>query len=166
MIDPVFAEFPTHNRYYTLSENHIFSPALLGTFRGSFSGTHSIATSTIDLPVNLGFNRGWPMGSLGIAGVDNYSTPPGTTPVELNQRILSGSADIYYSLGQHALKFGTLLNFYHQFMSNTTGNSPRGSWTFPSLAAFLTAAPTQFSVVTPGSSAERTYKYETVGLYL
>ncbi|PYS47672.1 MAG: hypothetical protein DMG13_27330 [Acidobacteria bacterium] len=166
MIDAVFSEFPTRNQYVTLSQSHIFTPGLLGTLRGSFSRTHSTATSTIDLPANLSFTPGQPMGGLGITGVDGYSTAPGTTPVEVNQRIISASGDIFYTLRQHSLKFGTLLNFYRQFMSNNGGNSPRGNWTFPNLATFLTAAPTQFTVLTPGSSANRTYDYETVGLYL
>ena len=166
MIDGVFSEFPTRNQYLTLSDSHIFTPELLGTLRGSFSRTHSIATSTIDLPSNLAFTPGQPMGGLGITAVDGYSSAPGTTPVELNQRIISASGDIFYSLSPHSLKFGTLLNFYRQFMSNNGGNSPRGNWTFPNLATFLTAAPTQFTVLTPGSSANRTYDYETAGLYL
>jgi len=166
MIDSVYSQFPTRNEYGTLSEDHIFTPGLLGTFRGSFSRTHSTATSTIDLPANLAFTPGQPMGPLGITGVDSYSSAPGTTPVEVNQRIISGSADIFYTLPQHALKLGTLANFYRQFMSNNGGNSPRGNWVFPNLTTFLTAAPTQFTVLTPGSSANRTYDYQTFGVYL
>ncbi len=166
MIDGVFSEFPTRNQYLTLSDSHIFTPELLGTLRGSFSRTHSIATSTIDLPSNLAFTPGQPMGGLGITAVDGYSSAPGTTPVELNQRIISASGDIFYSLSPHSLKFGTLLNFYRQFMSNNGGNSPRGNWTFPNLTTFLTAAPTQFTVLTPGSSSNRTYDYQTIGFYL
>jgi len=166
MIGTVFSEFPTRNEYYTLSENHIFRPELLGTFRGSFSRTHSTAVSTIGLPASLAFKPGQPMGGLGISGVDGYSSAPGTTPVEVTQRILSTSADIFYTHGAHSLKSRTLVNFYRQFMSNNGGNSPRGNWTFPNLAAFLTAAPTQFTVLTPGSSSDRTYDYQTIGLYL
>jgi hypothetical protein len=166
MIPEVASNFPTRNQWYTVSDNHIFSPLLLGTFRASFSRTHSTAVSSIDLPANLAFKQGQPMGGLGITGVDGYSTAPGTTPVELNQRITSFSGDMFYTLRTHSLKFGTLLNFYRQYMSNNGGNSPRGNWTFPSLTAFLTAAPTQFTVLTPGSSADRTYEYQTVGFYL
>ncbi len=166
MISTVFSEFPTRNEYYTLSESHIFRPELLGTFRTSFSRTHSTAVSTIDLPSSLAFKPGQPMGGLGITGVDGYSSAPGTTPVELNQRIISASGDIFYTRGAHSLKLGTLLNFYRQFMSNNGGNSPRGNWTFANLAAFLTASPTQFTVLTPGSSSDRTYDYQTIGLYL
>src|SRR5262249_16550723 len=118
MIHSVFSEFPTRNEYYTLSESHIFRPELLGPFRGSFSRPHSIAVSTIDLPSTLAFKAGQPMGGLGITGVDGYSTAPGTTPVEVNQRIISTSADIFYTRGAHSLKFGTLVNFYRPFLSN------------------------------------------------
>ncbi|MSO21470.1 MAG: hypothetical protein EXQ56_13635 [Acidobacteria bacterium] len=166
MLEQVFAEFPTRNQYLTLSDNHIFSPSLLGTFRASFSRTHSTALSTIDLPANLAFQPGKPMGPLGITSVSSYSGPPGTTPVELNQRIFSYSGDMFLTKGSHALKFGTLINSYRQHMYNDGGNNPRGSWTFPSLAAFLTAAPTQFAVLTPGSTSVRTYAFKTFGFYL
>src|SRR5439155_19380294 len=126
-----FSEPANRHQYDRVSDSYVLRPELLVTLRGSFSRTHSIATSTIDPPSNLAFTPGQPMGGLGIPAVDGYSSAPGTTPVELNQRIISASGDIFYSLSPHSLKFGTLLNFYRQFMSNNGGNSPRGHWTFP-----------------------------------
>ena len=166
MIDEVSSEFPTRNQYFTLSDNHIFSPALLGTFRASFSRTHTTAKYNSALPLNLAFNPGYPMGGLGIEGVADYTTASGTTPVELNQRIFSYSGDLFYTLGGHSLKFGMLTNQYRQILYNDGGNSPRGSWSFDSLGEFLAARPTQFATRTPGSITDRTFDYQTWGFYL
>lgn len=166
MLEDVVSSFPTRNQFLTLSDNHIFTPQLLGTFRASFSRTHSTATTDIGLPDNLAFTPGKKMGTLGITGVTGYSNVFGVTPVELNQRIFSYSGDLFYTLNAHALKFGTLVNAYRQHMFNDGGNNPRGAWTFPSLTAFLNAAPTQFSILTPGSSSVRTYDFKTFGFYL
>ncbi|MBI4478903.1 MAG: TonB-dependent receptor [Acidobacteria bacterium] len=166
LIPEVSSNFPTRNQYLTLSDNHIFSPALLGTFRASFSRTHTTANYNSELPLNLAFNPGYQMGGLGISGVNDYTSASGTTPVELNQRIFSYSGDFFYTLGGHSLKFGMLTNRYRQLLYNDGGNSPRGGWSFDSLGTFLAARPTQFSTRTPGSITDRTFEYKTWGFYL
>ncbi|HWP84757.1 MAG TPA: TonB-dependent receptor, partial [Terriglobia bacterium] len=168
MAPEISSDYPTRNQYFTLSYNHIFSSMLLGTFRGSFSRTHATAIYNSEFPRELAFQRGQPVGNLGVTGLTNPTNVSGTTslPVELNQRIFSYSADLYYTLGQHSLKFGMLLNRYRQFLYNDGGNSPRGAWSFNSLADFLNARPNQFSMKTPGSITDRTFEYQTWGFYL
>ena len=168
MAPEITSDYPTRNQYVTLSDNHIFSPVLLGTFRGSFSRTHSTAIYNGEFPEDLAFQRGQPVGSLGVTGLTNPTNVSGTTslPVDLNQRIFSYSADMFYTLSRHSLKFGVLTNFYRQFLYNDGGNSPRGSWSFGGLAEFLSARPTQFSMKTPGSITSRTFEYKTWGFYV
>ncbi|MBI4478905.1 MAG: TonB-dependent receptor, partial [Acidobacteria bacterium] len=168
MAPEISSEYPTRNQYLTLSDNHIFSAAMLGTFRASFSRTHSTAIYNGKFPADLAFQRGQPVGSLGVSGLTNPTNVSGTTslPVDLNQRIFSYSGDMFYTLGKHSLKFGVLANFYRQFLYNDGGNSPRGSWSFNSLVDFLNARPNSFSMKTPGSITSRTFEYKTWGFYL
>ena len=163
LVSQVSSNFPSRNQFLTLSESHIFSAALLATFRGSFSRTHVIAIPSISYPQQLAFIPGQPMGDLGISRVSSLG-PPGVTPVELNQRIFSFSDDMFYTRGRQAMKFGTLVNFYRQYLANA-GNGFRGTWSFSSLTAFLQASPTSFVATSPGSIADRTYDYKTLGFY-
>ena len=165
-LEGVYSTFPTRNQYLTIADNHVFSGALLSTFRASFSRTHSTAVSENNLPPELAFTPGLPMGLLGITGISNYSASPQQTPVELNQRIFSLSDDMYYTRGKHSFKFGTLVNMYRQYLYNAGGGGGiRGAWTFTSLSQFLQAQPTQFQIYTPGSRFFRTYDYNTLGFY-
>jgi hypothetical protein len=168
MAPEISSDYPTRNQYFTLSDNHIFSPSLLGTFRASFSRTHSIAIYNSEFPVNLGFLRGQPVGNLGVGGLTNPTDVSGTTslPVDLNQRIFSYSGDMFYTLGRHSMKFGVLHNRYRQYLYNDGGNSPRGSWDFDDLGEFLAGRPAGFTSKTPGSITDRTFDYQTWGFYL
>jgi hypothetical protein len=168
MAPEISSDYPTRNQYFTLSDNHIFSPALLGTFRASFSRTHSIAIYNSDFPSNLAFSPGQPVGSLGVSGLTNPTDVSGTTslPVDLNQRIFSYSGDMFYTLSHHSLKFGVLHNRYRQYLYNDGGNSPRGSWDFDDLGEFLAARPAGFTMKTPGSITDRTFEYQTWGFYV
>jgi hypothetical protein len=168
MAPEITSDYPTRNQYFTLSDNHIFSPALLGTFRASFSRTHSIAIYNSEFPRDLAFLRGQPVGNLGVSGLSNPTNVSGTTslPVDLNQRIFSYSADMFRTLARHSLKFGVLHNRYRQYLYNDGGNSPRGAWSFNTLVDFLNARPNEFSMKTPGSITDRTFEYRTWGFYL
>jgi carboxypeptidase family protein/TonB-dependent receptor-like protein len=165
LVPQVSSSFPARNQFLTLSENHILTPALLATFRGSFSRAHVTALPSISYPTQLAFIPGLPMGAIGITGASGLG-PPGVTPVELNQRIFSVSDDMFYTRGKHSAKFGTLINFYRQYLNNTGGANPRGNWSFSNLTNFLIAAPTSFVALTPGSIADRTYDYDTLGFYI
>src|SRR5581483_7288637 len=118
---------------------------------------------------NLAFSPASTMlGSLGVNGVTDYATAlGGPTSTEQNQRIFSVSDDFFYTpSGRHAFKFGTLINAYRQVVWNNGGNNPFGSWGFASLTDFLNANPNSYSVQTPGSVADRTFDFDTLGFYL
>jgi carboxypeptidase family protein/TonB-dependent receptor-like protein len=160
---------PDRNQYFTLSDNHIFTPSLLSTMRGSFSRTHYVAVLGQNFPANLAFSPASVMlGGLGVSGVTDYATAlGGPTSTEQNQRIISYSNDIFYTPGgRHSLKFGALINAYRQLVWNNGGNNPYGSWGFASLTDFLNANPNSYSVQTPGSVADRTFDYKTFGFYV
>ena len=166
---------PDRNQYLTLSDNHIFTPSLLSTMRGSFSRTHYVATLSQNFPANLAFSPASTfLGGLGVGSSANgtnlteYSAAlGGPTSTEQNQRIISFSDDFFYTPGgKHSFKFGTLINGYRQVVWNNGGNNPYGSFGFASVADFLNANPNSYSVQTPGSVADRTFDYKTFGFYV
>jgi len=152
----------SRNEYTTLSENHIFSPALLGTFRFSYSRTHPSNPSPSGLiGPQYSFVPGEEIGTMNIGTVTSMG--PNAAPTDFSQKILSGSGDFFYTRGQHSIKFGTLINHYRQHIVNN--NNAVGAVTFANVNNFLLGLASQYSVLTPGSLRVRAYHFNTLGFY-
>jgi hypothetical protein len=155
----------SRNQFLTLSENRIFSQALLNTFRTSFSRTY-LNWVLADAPgVNspqLSLVQGLDMGDISIT---NYTTigAAGTSPRLEKQNIFTWSDDVYYTRGHHAFKFGTLINHYQQEIVNS--QSYTGIANFTTLGTFLAGNANFIRALTPGSKLNRTYHFNTVGFY-
>jgi len=160
---PVSQTTTTRPQWLTLSEDHIFSPALLNTFRASYSRANYLGVPIALSTPSLVFVPGQPIGSLGISGVTDLSSGAGSPQVQA-QRVISGSDDLFYTRGRHSFKMGALIQRYRQYME--VGTNVRGSWAFPNLASFLQGQANSFTVLTPGSIDFRTYGYYTMGFYL
>jgi hypothetical protein len=162
IIDPGARIASGRNTYFTISENHIFSPALLNTFTASYVRTGNNRLQVGVDPAGLNFIPGKAMGSLGITGLSE----PGQSFPDLNVKLtrFSFGDDIFYTLGRHSLKFGTLIAKSRNFVLVTTNGN--GAWSFASLRTFLTATPRQFTAITPGSRTDRTYDYTMLGFYI
>ncbi|MBI2815587.1 MAG: TonB-dependent receptor [Acidobacteria bacterium] len=151
-------------QFTTLAEHHVFSPTLLNTFRFSYSRFARGVTSTTELiGPQYSFVPGQDMGPISISGITTLG-PSNTAPIFQRQNIFSWSDDLFYTRGQHAFKFGTLINRYQQFVTNGSGS--KGGITFANLTTFLQGIPSQIDARTPGSIADRTYHYTTMGFYI
>jgi len=165
--DPLnFPQFRTErysrSSFTTLSEDHVFSPALLSTFRMSFSRTHPSNPSPSGLiGPQYSFVPGMEIGSLNIGGVATLG--PNVAPTNFKQNIFTWSDDVFYTRGRHSLKFGTLINHYQQYLL-TFVNSV-GTITFANVNNFLQGLTSQYSAQTPGSLRDRTYHFNTLGFY-
>jgi len=165
--DPLnFPQFRTErysrSSFATLSEDHVFSPALLSTFRMSFSRTHPSNPSPSGLiGPQYSFVPGMEIGSLNIGGVPTLG--PNVAPTNFRQNIFTWSDDVFYTRGRHSLKFGTLVNHYQQYLL-TFVNSV-GTVTFANVNNFLQGLTSQYSAQTPGSLRDRTYHFNTLGFY-
>jgi hypothetical protein len=162
-----FPQFRTlrfsRNQYTTLSENHIFSPALLGTFRFSLSQTHPSNPSPSGIiGPQYSFVTGEEIGTLNIGGVATFG--PNVAPTDFSQKIFSWSGDFFYTRGRHSMKFGTLVNHYRQHLINN--NNAVGTVTFANVNGFLQGMTTQYSSLTPGSIRERGYHLNILGFYV
>jgi Carboxypeptidase regulatory-like domain/TonB dependent receptor len=160
----------TRSQFITLSENHIFSPSLVGTLRTSFSRTSiSLESRSGIIGPQFSFVPGKEIGLMSIGGLTtsvggaNIIGPGGNAPSHTKQNIFTWSGDIFYTRGRHALKFGTLINHFQQYMlSPSVGN---GNVSFASLTAFLLAQPTRYTAPFPNSILDRTYHFNTLGFY-
>ena len=158
------------NQYVTVSENHVFSPALLNTARLSFSRTFVFAdtlqqaTNSTGAPVSApAFIGGQPLGTVGIQGITGYG-PDGNAPLLGVQNIFTGGDDVYFTRGRHALKFGVLANYYQQH--ERLHFQFKGNANFSSVANFLQGIPQQLQGSLPGSDQGSFYIYNTYGTYI
>jgi hypothetical protein len=152
----------SRGQFVTLAENHTFTPNLLNMFRLSYSRPVQTYVSPSD-PA-LGFQPGLEMGSIspgsGVSSIGPVTTRPSANRINL----YTLSNDLLINSGNHAFKVGALINRYHFYhLSSSNG---RGQYTFATLRDFLNNVPQQFTIGTPGSIPDRTYRWNTFGFYL
>src|SRR6059036_1113039 len=152
----------SRSSFATLSEDHVFSPALLNTFRTSFSRTHPVNPSPSGiLGPQYSFVPGMEIGFINIGGVTTLG--PNVAPTNFRQNLFTWSDDVFYTRGRHSLKFGTLINHYQQYILSFVNSV--GTVTFANVNNFLQGLTSQYSAQTPGSLRDRTYHYNTLGFY-
>lgn len=150
-------------QFYTLSESHIFGPALLNTARFSFSRTNKVTVSPSGLiGSQYSFAPGEEFGNISIGGIGGLGGNS-VSPFNVRQNVFTWSDDLFYSRGRHSLKFGTLINHYQ--LLNFSSLNRRGSISFPSLTRFLQGLPSTSTVAKPDSVTDRTYQFNTIGFY-
>ena len=165
---PQYGEtYDSRGQFITLAENHIFSPTVMNTFRFSYS--RAFESALLDFGGNsgdlsLGFYPGLQMGTIRPgSGIDRIG-PSAGSPRSLNQNTYTLSNDVFWTRGTHSLKFGTLLNRFQTYAANNTRR--RGEYTFSALRDFVAGNARQLSIMTPGSSAEASFRWSTYGFYI
>ncbi len=155
----------SRSQYATLSENHVFSPAVLNTARFSYSRTKTWndSISGISGP-QFSFVPGREIGTITVSGLTGMG-PQNNNPTHFKQNVFTWSDDLFYTRGAHSLKFGALSNHYQQFIQVSTNIN--GTINFPSLVSFLSGGPLNtYTSLTPGSILARYFHYTTLGFYV
>ncbi len=153
----------SRNQYVSLSETHIFSPALLNSFRLGFTRTTLSQTFKDDLTgPQYSFLPPQSIGNWTITGLTGFG-PASMNPIGKEQNLWSWSDDMFWTRGKHGLKFGTMIN---KFGAGTFDNFYiRGTLWFSSLANFLQGVPYQQAELIPGGLVDRYFRYSTFGFY-
>ncbi len=163
---PQFIQLRTTNQYFlTAADNHIFSPALLGTFRFSFSRSDILVDSPHDALSGPQYSL-VPGRALPIITVAGFTTlgPSQNSPSIHWQDVYSGSGDMFRTMGRHSLKFGMLFNEFA--VVNNNGNQYFGTLSFTDLTAFLLGRPQVVQAQSPDNVRTRNYRWQTFGFYL
>lgn len=154
----------------TLEESHIFGPSLVNTARVGYSRVVANAPKTVSVLNNilndptLGFLPGQPVGALAITGFQRFQGVNGQSS-DFFLDSYQAYDDVFYTRGDHALKFGASVE--RAQLNESTTSSPNGGWNFGSLRNFLlNAQPTSFITTIPGTNANPTYLRQTIfGFY-
>jgi hypothetical protein len=164
----------SRNQYFTLGENHIFSPTVLNSFRLSFSRTYFIgdvgSNQVPDLnpdfalidppgsPCYTPFASGTPECVFSyIPGKLNGGLNPGsgisnlgfntTFPSYHPQNVWTLGDDVFVTHGKHAFKFGTLMNNFQE--SQVMQKGAYGAVNSANLGGWMRGLTTGFLAVTP-----------------
>ena len=154
--DPLFASYSTlRMQVASLQETHVFSPAMINTFRAGFSraGYALNPVSLASFPSNLSFVTGQGPGGITIGGgltttgsaALTAAGPNNAANVFNHRNLFTFSDDIQLTLGRHQISYGL---WFQRMQDNENGASrTTGIASFASLATFLAGNTTTFQVV-------------------
>ena len=157
----------TKNRFITIEETHIFSPALLSRTMVSFNRTnlnlHDEYLSGFAPPrFNFSDSPDVP-GILTVTGIQSWGGS-NTSPKADVQNNYQFKQDFNLSKGQHSLKFGGQTERF-QFNEVSDFYKP-GQFDFSSLSLFTADSPSAAHFIRPGSDDIRGWRQSLTGLYL
>src|SRR6266850_4125880 len=140
----------SRNQYLTVEHQHLFSSALLNTFKGGLNRSVSLADNvrTIDIPPSMSWLPGERFGYLTITGV--VTEMAGDFRLPRNDYLTNWQLGdtLFWTRGAHAARFGFQSQLI-QFHQNTTSQQG-GIVTFPNLSAFLQGQPSNVDFAIPG----------------
>ena len=157
-------------QYATVSENHIFSSALLNAGRFSFSRSRVLdQTPSASNPFTKQLTgqqysciSGQTICPLPISSIANFSGAS-TALIEDVQEIFSLGDDVFLTKGKHALKFGALFNHFDQYANQ--GSGQKGSVAFSNLHNFLLGNYRSYTTYGPSYNSLKDMLFATVGFY-
>jgi hypothetical protein len=180
---PVLNQITSDNIEGTVAETHIFSPTVVSTARFSVSNAIQRFTSGVvgtlpSLPPPGPYLTQTGIDKKILGGVNPGSGVSSFGPVASagtdKTRIYNWSEDIFWTKGQHALKFGTSINLFSAPLSMNW--QVPGAVAFSNLANFFSATYSTVSISPPlqwnngaylntPSTRNKTYNYNDFGFY-
>ncbi len=157
----------SRNQYVTLEYQHVFSPGLLNTLRLGFSRSdhESVNERTLNIPPQLTWIPGQPMGYLTISGVATEDFGDYRLPRLDRLNNWQYADTVFLNRGAHGIKIGVESQRI-QFNQNTT-SQVGGLITFTSLSNFLQGIPSQFDFALPGGvDPSRGYRQRLLALFV
>jgi Carboxypeptidase regulatory-like domain/TonB-dependent Receptor Plug Domain len=154
--DPLFASYSTlRMQVASVQETHMFSPAVLNTFRAGFSraGFNLDSSLLASFPANLDFVTGAGPGGIVIGGgvtttgvaALTSAGPNNAAGVSNRRNLFTYTDDVLISKGIHQIGFGA---WFQRLQDNENSASRRlGQATFASLTTFLQGTVSTFQVV-------------------
>ncbi len=157
----------SRQQYLTLVGSHIFSPAVVGSVRLSYTRPVK-ATDTLSLlevPRELFFVPSAPQsGQYNVPSMSPFG-PNNGLPNGSTMNTFQYAGDLFSRKGAHGLRMGFDIHRYR--LESFSSFHQGATWSFNSLASFLQAGPegTSLTVGLPGSDNSRAFRQTLVGMY-
>ena len=155
----------TRSRLLALEHTHLFNAALLSRTHFSFNRTKP---SNFDVPLegfsfpDFSFKDTQAQGTIGVTGLDSIGGDT-RNPNVLVQNNFDYKEDFVWTRSKQSMKWGAQ---WERLQFNVfSGFQAGGSYAFGSIAEFLRADPTSFSVTKPGSDNVRGIRQNLLGFY-
>jgi outer membrane receptor protein involved in Fe transport len=145
-----FTKESSRNQYLTAEHQHVFSPTLLNTVKFGINRSVSLADNirTIEIPADMSWVPGEPMGYFTISGVVTEALGDFRLPRNDRLNNFQWGDTLFITRGGHSMRVGGQAQ-YLQFNQETV--SQRGAiLNFANLEAFLTGRPFGADVALPG----------------
>ncbi len=163
---------PMFRQMVAIEENHVFSPALLNSFRVGFnrdnveSPSGATAVNPAAASTALGFIPGATVGNIVIneANLAGYSGGLDVAaPFKFHWNSYQAYDNLFYTKGKHSMKFGANVE---RLQGNTFGaDFPGGQLIFNSLSDFLTNSTASVNADVPGTVTGRGVRQTIFGAY-
>jgi hypothetical protein len=169
-LDTVLGGSRTNRQIAILEETHTFSSTLVNSARIGYS-RDEVVNSTILSAINplasdpsLAATPGQSAALVVVPGITNFGGGvKGNNHYVFNWNSFQGYDDAFWTHGTHSLKFGGTVE---RMYANTFATAElRGTFTFSSLADFLTNSPNRFKSSFPELSTPRGFRQTLFGLY-
>jgi hypothetical protein len=137
-----------HNQFGTIQERHVFSPTLLNSFSFSFSRPLETESEPFIAPNNI--LEPFPTRqdvNITVAGLTGLGANI-TNPFRFLENKFTEEDDLLWTKGSHSIHFGMHVRRHQINSFNYTYWN--GQYTFPSLVAFITGAPSAVVIAPPG----------------
>ena len=161
-----FTRESSRNQYLTVDHRHLFTPNLLGTFRGGFNRSVSLADNvrTVDIPADMSWIPGEPFGYLTVQGMVTEMAGDYRLPRNDHLNNFQWDQTFFWTRGRNDMKVG-VQGQYLQFNQDTT--SQRGGIiTFTTLSNFLQGIGQQVDFAVAGKiDPIRNYRQQFWGFF-
>jgi hypothetical protein len=171
--DSLLLHNPMFRQTVAIEESHVFSTALLNSFRvglnrdnvESPSGATAINPAAAD--TSLGYIPGTTIGNITI-GSDGLAGYPGgvdvQAPFKFHWNSIQAYDNVFFTKGKHSMKFGANVE---RLRGNTSGaDFPGGQLIFPTLYDFLVNDTASVNADVPGTVTGRGVRQTIVGAYV
>jgi len=170
-LDNVLIDTETNRQFVVLEETHTFSPSFVNSVRAGYNRegvANNVGVSAINLLAadkSLGAVPGENAANVIISGITSF--PGGVLAAGFYHffwNSFQGYDDAFYTRGTHSIKFGGAVERMDLNMGVASG--PGGTFTFPSLADFLTNQPSRFTTGFLNTLTRRGMRQTLLGAYL
>jgi|HubBroStandDraft_4_1064222.scaffolds.fasta_scaffold04544_3 hypothetical protein len=163
--------YQTTQQFFSLEENHVFSPQLVNSVRIGLNRDVALVSNTpgalnpAAADLSLGFVPGQPAGQIQVPGLTKFTGGlQALTYYDYHWSSIQAYDDAFLTKGLHSIKFGVAIERIR--LNMLASNNPNGVFAFGSLANFLTDKPQILTTAIPGTISPRGLRETVVGLYV